>query len=460
MTAILRIANYNQSSTYDLLAGTLALLDNTHNTRLAGDGTVVESMVVGGAATDANIEVAVNTIDEFAEEARLFFENKQTYKSVWYEAGYDGEPSKRALVYGIELKPLHPDKFHGQMLGGGIAVYELAITRSARWEATAVSTAVTGTSISTLGGEVDLAAIDGDLPGRIEKLTFSGSADDSGPIDRIWAGIRPIGPGKSAFNPLWEAESGTLGATASLATDADASGGASNNCVSIAPDGTVRDVFRESVGQALGGNYNHMIGRYLVLLRYKLSAAENVFIYGRDGYLDTLADMSRPKLVTATAWRFLELGEVSIPPFALRDAAFTTLGTNAVYQFVMNVLAYKDAEAGAVTLYADCLVFIPSTHYTYSENSAVEEVDYTGVYTSSIHFTFEDGKQMAIYRDENSIPTSNLVPEFRNWHYPIEGGTLVIAGERTGVQDKRDTMDVSLVFKRRYRNISENYPPT
>ena len=43
--------------------------------------------------------------------------------------GYDGEPSKRALVYGIELKPLHPDKFHGQMLGGGIAVYELAITR-------------------------------------------------------------------------------------------------------------------------------------------------------------------------------------------------------------------------------------------------------------------------------------------------------------------------------------------
>ena len=131
-----------------------------------------------------------------------------------------------------------------------------------------------------------------------------------------------------------------------------------------------------------------------------------------------------------------------------------------MYQFVLNVLAYKDADAGAVTLYADCLVLIPSTHYTYSENSAVEEVDYTSEYTQSIHFSFEDGRNMAVYLDENSIPTSNLVPEFRNWHYPIEGGTLVIAGERTGAQDTRDTMDVSLVFKTRYRNISEVNAPT
>jgi len=452
MAAIMRLANYNQTTTYDLLAGTLRVLQNSHNTRRAGNGTVVETMVIGGSATDANIKTALNAIDEFAEMARLFPENKQTWRSAWYEASYDGEVSKRSFIHDIQLTPLHPSKYHGMILGKGAARYELAITRSDKWEAYAASSAVTGSSVSTLAGLVTLNAIGGDVPARIERITFTGTAGGGGPVDRIWAGISPLSTGKGSFSGLWECEDGTLGATASTTTVSTATGG-SPNAVSIAPDSTVRDVVRQSVGQMLGSNYNHMIGRYLVLLRYKLSAAENVFLYGRYGYADNLADMSKPKLVTNTAWRFIELGEIRVPPFPLRQAALDLFGGNTAYQFILNILAYKEAGAGAVTLYADSLVLIPTNHWTYSENSAIQST--AGAATRTTHFTFEDGEHLAVYQDASSIPQAGLTPGFRNWHLPIEGGVLVIAGERDAAQVTTDKVNVSVVYKKRFRDITE-----
>jgi len=446
MATVHRITNVGQTASYDFLTGVLSPIVETWQISPAQNDRVIETMELSARDTDANIMAAVQTIDEFAEAVRLFFENKSQGNSIWYEYKATAEGSKRALIYSINLKPL-PRSYYTPILGTGAAFYALAIERDAIWETYAGTTA-TDTNNSCLGGVMTLAAQAGGLPSRISSAVITGVAA-GGTLDRLWLGIRPVNSGLSDFNPLLELELGTPGTGFATATDADASpaAGANNSLVGAVGTSAAKAVGITIVQAAPAAVSDDFVGRYLVLLRAKLSAGNQVLLQMKCGFSSaaTFAPVGEPRPFSATAYRFIEMGEISIPPFSYRTGA---QGPDMLKNFEIQIWAER--TGAAVNLSVDCLVLVPTDHFVYTAGAAIV----AGGARERI-YTFEDGEIQAVGLSSSDEPNVNIECHPRNWNIPIGGGSLVVAGERTASQVISDAVSIVLNITNRHRTHLE-----
>lgn len=460
MAAVFRLENYLQTASYDFLTATLKPQNGTRRTSPMGNGLVSESMTLTGVGTDAAIRAAVQTITEIADAVREFWDDPVQDNTYWWREESSGETSnsKRALIHSITMQPVTRGNF-GAILGKTGAFYDLVIVRESIFEVFSQASS-SSNGVSALGGLVSFAAIPGSYSARIALLSFTG-ANGGGTLDRLWAGIRPTYRGSSDFVALWELEAGTINTTAgsSFATDTDASPQASANNITEYPVDTASNwVAKVTIDDITATtNYQHFAGQYLVLLRYKLSAGNEVVLQMRTGYSQnaTFAP-GELKPVTATSYRFCEMGTVGIPPMGYRYEFHPSAGDDVTLKnYQIQIWAYR--TGAAVNLTVDCLVLIPIPHFTYSEGSAIVYTDASSQ-TSTYHRTTADGRAIALYYDTGSNPTTNLIYTLdpADWVMPIGGGVLVFAAERTASQVVSDAANIGWALIYRHRVHAED----
>lgn len=445
MAQVWRLATITAGSTYNFLTGTLRPLLNTWQIHPPDpQGRVIESFDLVGSDTTANIISAVDSLANLVEQARLFEADPFTQESVWYEYSADGETVKRAYVHSLVLTPV-PRSIIGPILGHKAAYYSLVITRSQYNEDRTESTAINASDLNCMGGSYIMSAIAGDAPARISKLQLAfGSVGAE--ITKVWAGIRPVGPGVSSFNPIWELEDGRTGGDTALATDVDASPlSGSNNVVVVSTSATT---FAERAAMAVEEacadiNFGHFTGKYRVLLRCKLGSAGTHAVRMESGYVyGSSYAKSEPKYVDWTSYRFVDLGLVNIPGMGFRNLFATEAPTR-----YHEISLWSKQVSGTPDLYMDTLVLIPAEHFVY-----LEENDLRDGGDNTILYTLENGEHPAIRIDNsNSAGKANVIASPNNWQFPVAGGVLVIAGERAAVQNFGDELTVTLKYYPRSR---------
>jgi len=457
MAVVHRIANYEQTTTYDFLTAVLKPMAGGWMSSLDSDGRVVETMqLVARDATDGTIIAAVNAISELAEAVNLFFDSPFQKSSIWYEYSATAETTKRALIYNIQIMAVSNQDYL-PTLGKSGAYYSLIITHSSAWEDVSASTAWVKAGTNCFGGTETISAIKGNLPARLNYFSLTAIDAAVGPIVRSWIGIRPTRYGISSFEPVWELEDAAGGTDAAVATQTGASpsGSVADNAMScsFATQTGLRTRATIKIADVIGDtNYTHFIGSYVVLLRYKLSASGVVGLQLASGFEnDSVKAAQEEKFVTATSWRLVELGEVNIPPFAYRSNWYSDA---SIADFALAVKAER--ISGTPTIYLDALVLIPSEHYAASSNGNIFYVASPEEFGQVRYWVNEEGEGTGFSRYEltGSGATgvnSTLDYVMRNWEVPIEGGLVVIAGERSASHDLDDELTLGALWYLRHR---------
>ena len=453
MAVIHRLANYDQSISFSFLAGgTLRpLLDTWQTSAITPDGTIEESCTLFGKNVDANITAAVDLLGDLSESIRRFLKDRAEGDSVWYEINIaSGEVAKRALLYNLEVRSLHTNKYI-PVLGQGAAFYELEFERSAAFEDVA-SFGTTPTACNILGGTISLGTYAQTLPGRIEKLNMA----SSNALEEFWIGVRSTGAGVANFNPLWQCEDAlTLGTDTTIQSDAAASPGTTNNVLrtTFASGTAMANRFIIKLDDVTAStNYHHFVGEYLVLLRCKVDSGATVGVRMFTGYDNTLTAIYQPTYyrpvygITNTSYLYKELGVISIPSFGYRRM----LRNNSLVQnYTIGVQAERTGGTGSNAIFFDCLVLIPYQHFIHiskAEMSAARSVD---VYMDELG-------EMTAFMSQSNAALSNMEVQSNNWEYPVDGGVLVFAAERVTASDTTDSGTVTLTLRRRYRVHAPN----
>jgi len=431
MAVVCRLADVTQTWVWSFYNSNLQAQTMTRTPN--GDGWLTTTMTLVSHTSDGGIMAAVNVIDELAERCDLFWSDLHRTSSVWLEESATAETTKRSLVQSIELAPIQEGKF-APTLGHFGAKYTITIIHSAAWENTAV-TVLTTTNVSCLGGTVILPAISGSLPGRLHRLDLAGDASNTGTLTTFWGGIRPVYDGDTDFSPLIELEKGTLVAPCVLASDSDEASplGTTDNVISYGCTTDDVKIDYVTLDNALTStNYNHWIGDYHVLMRAKLSAAQTVRLHIDTGYYGGTVFIPGPYNYNATTdYTLLEMGTVSIPPFPRIGHGAGQLDT---FEFQL----YAKLIGTATTITADCLILIPATHY-YKISSAIV----TASTASTVYgYILEDA--LASSLNYSAAGQVNMATQFapNNWEYPMAGGILVLAGQRSTLQNISDEAGV------------------
>jgi len=448
MAAVHRLTNSAVDAAYtvDFIAGPLKRRAGSWSITHNGDGTVTEVFTVIASGTDAVIIAEVQQLSELMELNRLYWQESTSRKPVWYEASANGESAaKRALVKEIGFVPVTEGMHAAPTLGSSEALYDISITRFEEWEDRS-GTAVVSTSgtVSSIGGTVAVSAQSGSYPARITLMQFG--TCNAGPLYKVWAGIRPTANGLASFDPVWELSDGSAGTASDSGTAAD--GALTVMRTTFAGTAAMAQRCLMTVDQATtSANFDHFAGRYLVLNRCRINdATGTVTLQMKSGYGTVLAPGEFKEVSGGTAYKYVPMGEVLIPPTG--NYADTWVNTAVFRTFAISIFAERNSAGG--TLYMDRLVLIPTDHFTYSVGNSIT----TNTYTN--HYVFEDGKHAALGLDNSATPSpnTNLEVGFRNWECPVGGGVLVIAGERGTAQVTTDTLAVYMnVFHRhRYYN--------
>lgn len=446
---ILRLANEDQSILIDLSGGPII--------RLGEPGFDLETPGMGGAFTyepyGAQFDfenfqphtetfsltlrglagAVVNQLDrlqDFLEAVRLFNAGDIAAKSCWLEFSADGEELKRSLLYAASFQVTSRDNITpGEPC---LMVGTLALTRHPLWE-TPTTSYITASSKSTLGGQYNYT----DIPGNTLARIWQGTATPSGMaiLYRYWVGIRRFNQGVSGFEPLWECEDGT-----NVAADTS-----DVNLVGVASaDWTVRTTF--AVGglverfnisvddvwtAAANTDYNHVQGRYLVLMRCRVIGVGAVAgIQMHSGYTGNI--IHEEIYIDNTNWRLIPLGNISIPPWE----GHYFRGDGFVRNFTLNI--YAEEITAPCDLDCDCLVLIPNEHMLYGEGSELNV------------FTMEDDRSAGYAPDAFGLASDAIYYSLTDWYLPPGDGMIIVAAEDTAAHALGENMTSRLDYYPRW----------
>jgi hypothetical protein len=446
MAAVLRLANVGQTTTVDLLGSALKLRAGRWGTRTPAQESqwqyapfgaaasfqryspIVETFELTGQGSGATLLAAVGALEAFQEKARRWHNDPLADESVWLEWHAAGENTKRSLVYDLGVQ--YPASLGmAPLMPFGALAAQLTITRHPLWENVDTDTYTTPT-LSCLGGQWALtpgAACT--APARIRKLILNG-VSGSGPLYRVWVGIRPVYAGFTNFLSTWECED----SDALLGTDADrqTGGGASGG-------GWVRVTFATAAGSVkrltikvadVTSNYQDQLGHYQLLCRCKVDSGTAVALdirQGSAGMADADHVVNEPAYITNTSWQLIELGRVQIPPSGWRAAH----GNNDIVKSTQFQL-WAERLSGTGYLHLDCLVFIPATHFVKVEGAAIQyQAGSPAPFTYPAEIiTDENDTRTALAYLAATSPAAVLQPVDQEWYLPTDGGLLVLAAER------------------------------
>jgi len=376
---VFRLANEDQSSTIDLLSGTLKLRDQQWTTRTPALNLgythtpfgaqpqfnylepVVETIGLVAQASVSSVLSAVNEIESALESVRRYFADPLYDESWWLEWNLDGESAKRSLLYrgnlqfptGVGYGPFAPDGF----------VARLSLTRHPLWESPSESFA-SSSGVSTLGGFFTLSSIGGTAPARPRFRVYGNSVT----LCEFWLGWQPVYTGTSSLDTVWELETQDNGGDTYYhhsdcddATALDASNGYYTEC-DFGSDASMAIRTVTLLKDVVASNYSHFAGRWLVLLRARCDASTVAGVrikinYTNSDYSQFMGETVYIDGSTAKGqtWSFYEMGEAQFPPMGseyLTDYALKHIG----------VVIEAERVSGNGSLEMDCLVLVPAAH--------------------------------------------------------------------------------------------------
>lgn len=461
MALIFRLANLTQTTVYDLLNGTLRLVENSWETRtpavqndfktLPFGGTasfknydrVQETMGLIGADTVGNLLTAANAIEAFQELARRWHNDPLQSASAWLEFNASGEGARRSLIYDLALT-------YGQMVGitPTLAALKLqarlSLTRHPLWEATSADT-YTNLAMSTLGGTAILTTGASVVPARIKEFRVNGVAYPL--LYRVWAGLREANLGTAHFSAVWECENAaaTMGTDATRQTGGAGSGGGWVDVIFATPTACQRWSMR--VGDT-GAYAEEYLGTYQVLCRCKVTAG-TVALQFRAGATSTLTTPATTPnelvYVTNTAYRLIPLGEFQIPAAGYRAAQYDPYAI----QFT-EAQIWAERIDGAGTLALDCIVLIPAGH-TVKAVGANIYTDPGPEYYPLKFYTHENDTTAAVAKRGPGEPAVNLEEAtFQDWYLPNTTALLVVAAEAEDQHVLGSQVDTILTAYKRF----------
>lgn len=456
MADVLRFADISQGTTLDLLGGTLKLLDNSWVTRsppleydytkstygataqLKNFGTVVETMDLLGNDTTVNIRAGTNALEDILEGARLYHSNDLHDTSYWLEWNIDGESPRRSLLYegaiqylqGVGLSPfMENDKLHCR----------LALTRHPFWENTS-ATSISSSNVSCSGGMWHITGVPGTVPARPSEFQAAGSG---GTIEELWVGIRDDYEGRSSFDPVWECEDGQVN---SPYTDTSSAGGMMTCGFTTTAALTKR--FSVAVEDVLGGNYNHMAGRYLVIARVKVTNADTTAgIQMKTGYhtLETNLVPSAERYIGGlTKWHLQELGYVQFPP----GGSYHGMAADAMRKAVITIWAERVEGTGSLNV--DTLYLVPSEHFFYAMDAAI-------VGAGNVQAIVQENDSGLVVANYSGSPLVGLNSALTDFYVPVGASVAVVVGQRNYTANNpphntADQVDLSLDYIPRWRS--------
>jgi len=466
MADILRLSNISRTSNVDLLTGTLQLQDRTWQPRTAAVKSeythsaygaqpdfeyydvVTDQLDLVGSDTSSNLRTGVQDIEEMLEEARRWHANPSTEESRWIEWYVDGEGAKRSLLYQGALQ-FPANVGMSAMLQDGKVLARLAHTRHPFWESVTSGTAF-DTDISCMGGILSISNVEGTVPARINLSRFLVNSGISGTITELWAGIREENQGTASFVATWEAEAiadggaGILFNSTTSVADADCSNGYKARITFSTTTMLKRIVMR--LGDVVGSNYDHFVGRYTVLARVKTSADITVLLRLRAGYYNTTTspDLAPAgeyvQISDADTWKLYALGTVDIPGARFHSGYGSTLT-----QYAIQIDAQKVTGADT-TIAIDNIILIPNTHFFHTDNTYVAYVANRELRL----ITVENDEVLTLTHGASAEPFIDTGADVTDWYLPTGNSILVLAAQTATAHDEDDTGQVYLGYYPRW----------
>jgi len=326
-----------------------------------------------------------------------------------------------------------------------VSLLRMALIRHPFWEAiVSASDEIAKTTISSLGGTQTFNSVDGDVWARMASAMLSGKSG-SGPIYRTWMGIREEMGGVSNFESVWQMENGTkYNGAANSTSRADYSGTGHVRDTSLATSLTIYvDLTVGAMCAAEGhADYIHQAGEYLVLCRCAVDSG-TVGLQARYGYeLGTMIPCDEV-FIDNTSWRLIELGNVTIPP-----TGGGTINLTAAYAQTTVIQIYAEQVSGTSVLDVDCLIMIPRHHLWTAVGGAIS----TSAFYSHIIETTENDKYSCYGTAGPSASGPSYILEYstKDWYLPTGDGIVVVAGERSTIQNSADNMGLTINYYPRW----------
>lgn len=429
---------------------------------------VVVTCTLAAFGEQSSIRTAVQGLEMFLDMAIRYASSNLETISAWFRWQTEGEPVKRSLIYSYRLEPLD-DPVYDIHLESHAARWLLTFTRDYAYEEFEFQTA-SQNNVSTIGGGWDLTStiVGGDEPGRIGALTVR-PRNTGINLRKMWVGFRPYRGGVSAaegFSPVIDfAASHIVGTTVGSTTRSGVSNSTSEASNTINGQ-HISDSFGGGtdldfkLSHEFGSSFNAYVGRYLVLMRCKITAGSGVCM-ARVSTALSWPERKNPigigntQYIENTAWRFVEMGEIELPGTRYVPTSFRSLRINIE----------TGVASGTPTLGIDCLVLIPTDHY-----ATWDKADF-GLGGRAWIKTEPEG---LVNGYSLSAPSGFLISEpvaakaeigGRDWGYPSTksylavnivnetGGYLVVAAERETVSNIADSVDLVIQVYRRWKSF-------
>lgn len=446
-------------------AETLSLYNFTDDIALAEDGyrpsvpgpgdawvTDAISLIVRGTSDD---DLASNflALDALLRKIEWADEGHERYR-IWLKAKLTNETRSRYyMIRNYALSPIPVWQAESRKISGSyyyVAGYTLSIERSAMGEG--YPSNYTAVNVSSVGG---LAGISGSgsgvAPGRLASLAFRGRNGSGGPMYKFWLGLRGDRNGTpSNFEPNWHTKDGTLANSTSSTVDANAKSGTRTTCTFADPSLLPRVTIRAD--QASASNYNDQRGRFLVLLRAKVSDSGVICrVRLLDGLASSASFRTQDRIeLSSTSYLYYELGTVQIPSPGREFSSWAS--SNSIAKYALRIEAERTATAGSGALHMDCLTLIPIDEcFVYAEGGAVE-------YSGSDERPLVVGERPDGIKESawfsSDIPQAWGVPKITGgMTRSVSGLYAVLAAQRSTVSTLSDAINIGIDVALRYPTL-------
>jgi len=451
MADVLRLGMESTIDQIDLLNGGLQLARGGYMPRIGQRSDQWVQDVINLQAEDSavNLYSAIAAIDDRLHLADLWFNDPNQYESVWLEYRSDGETfdsatfdgGKRALVRDGQLALDMPEGFRGGFLGS--AVYAKLVLKRHRWFENRSEKSISNNFTYLWDQTWNLtgqSAYAGNVPARIWNVNLYSIPSS---IDRLWVGIRSLHEGISGFEHIWELEDGTAGTDTSSGADGTASGSSKMTCT-FSTSTDLEERVSIELSDVVLSDYDHHVGRYLVLLRCKVGANTTCGVKMSYGMRDYATIQQEEVYIDHTDWLLIELGEIQIPP---GDYRFVTSSGLTLSAFTISIEAERISGSGSLELDALCLV--PSEHLftMYDMGTSFAPLAYG--------LTLPDDTHAARIRDGSGLMRVQPPFTMTNWCLPTDPGILVAQLQTATAHGLTDTGSVGMGYYPRW-NLSRS----
>lgn len=436
--------------TYDLLADKLMV--DGYQQAISTDGSIVDDVInmwKRGSTSD-DLSTDFQTLDAFLSRVSDLKEYRN-YQSIWLRRQQTGESYARQAC--IALAQRSPTIQASDLDSADINLlkkYQLGLKREGWWENLKSINYVTSSPITSIGGILAYSGLAGDRPARVARTQLSSTSA----LTEFWVGCQTdrLGETPSYFDPVWHLHLGSAryDSTTSSQADSDASDGTTSQVSVIAYQAMFP---RVSVVAADLASHAAQRGRYLVLLRAKVTGNTIARVKLENGFLNPSGSASDPLAIYTSYYR-QRIDSTSYKLYPLATIDFPANGMNYGSAMPMDYAGlqisaeYVSGNTGYLDL--DCLILIPVLSGMLHVIGTVD-VHGTGHYYEVYRSPFGDmSAKNLVYTGPNITPIDTPRTDgSQDWSLRHTFGVLACAAQRATSSVKTDTFNLSLdVYER------------